>query len=137
MGNPPKPKKCCRKMVLFSKALFLVTLLPKINFSIEFSSKTFKIFSKVPNNLRFSCVLFLRIFWKIRKNNSIVAIYLRIFLNIFEHFLKIYKRTCGFRPNAVKLAQSFSSYWKICINNVICPIFLRNLFWKFSKCSPP
>ena len=28
-GNLPQPKKCCRKMVLFPKALFLVTNLPK------------------------------------------------------------------------------------------------------------
>ena len=58
-GNPPppKPKKCCRKMVLFQKALFLVTnfrkkiKIKKFNFSIEFSSKNFKMFSKLINFL--------------------------------------------------------------------------------------
>ena len=59
---PPNRKNCCRKMVLFPKALFLVTNIrkkiknknKKFNFSIEFSSKNFKIFSKFPNNLCFS-----------------------------------------------------------------------------------
>ena len=60
-GETPPPeteKNCCRKMVLFPKALFLVTNFrkknKKYNFSIEFSSKNFKIFSKFPYNLRFS-----------------------------------------------------------------------------------
>ena len=57
-GNPPETEKIVvEKMVLFPKALFLVTNFQKIkifNFSIEFSSKNFKIFSKFPNNLCFS-----------------------------------------------------------------------------------
>ena len=66
ISPPPRNRKnCCRKMVLFPKALFLVTNFrknkkikikknKKINFYIEFSSKNFKIFSKFPINLGFS-----------------------------------------------------------------------------------
>ena len=63
-GNPPETEKtCCRNIVLFQKALFLVTNFrknksksknKKFNFSIAFSSKNSKIFSKFPINLRVS-----------------------------------------------------------------------------------
>ena len=64
-GEIPPPrngKNCCRKMVLFAKAPFLVTnfqikikiKIKNFNISIEFSSKKFKNFSKFPKNLRFS-----------------------------------------------------------------------------------
>ena len=55
--QPETEKICGRKMVLFRKALFLVRNFPKnkkFNFSIEFSSTIFEIFSKFSNNLRFS-----------------------------------------------------------------------------------
>ena len=60
--HPRNGKNCCRKMVLFPKALFLVTNFrkkiknknKKFKFSKEFSSKNYKIFSKFPNNLCFS-----------------------------------------------------------------------------------
>ena len=50
-GSTPQTRKnCCRKMMLFSKALFLATTFPKnrlkFNFSIEFPSKNFKNCSK-------------------------------------------------------------------------------------------
>ena len=58
-GKSPSPnwKYCCRKMMLFPKALFLVTNFrkninikkQKINFLIEFSSRNFEILSKFPN----------------------------------------------------------------------------------------
>ena len=55
---PPKPKNCCRKMMLFPKALFVVTNFPKIIIIIQFFYsifiKNFQIFSKFSNNLCFS-----------------------------------------------------------------------------------
>ena len=61
---PHKLKNSRRKMVLFTKALFFATNFrkkenrkiknKKSNFPIEFSSKSFKIFSLFTNNLGFS-----------------------------------------------------------------------------------
>ena len=56
--TPPRTgKNCCRKMMLFPKFLFFATNFPKnrykFNFSIEFSSKRFKIFSKFPQPIVF------------------------------------------------------------------------------------
>ena len=53
ISPPPRDgKHCCRKMMLFSKALFLVTNFPKIilkfNFSFGFLSKTFQVFLIFP-----------------------------------------------------------------------------------------
>ena len=50
-------KNCCRKMMLFLKALFLATTfskIVKIPFSIAFSSKIFKNVSSFPNKFVFS-----------------------------------------------------------------------------------
>ena len=60
IGNvppPPEMEKCCRKMMLFPKALFLATTfqkLLKLNFSIEFSAKNLKISQNFLDNLYFS-----------------------------------------------------------------------------------
>ena len=59
-GNVPHEmeKNCCRKTMLFPKALFFPTTFPKIvknsSFLSNFYLKNFKIFSKIPNNLYFS-----------------------------------------------------------------------------------
>ena len=55
--TPPRTgKNCCIKMILFPKALFVVTTFPKIdkNFLLNFHQKNFKLFSKLPNKLCFS-----------------------------------------------------------------------------------
>ena len=57
---PPKPKNCCRKMMLFPKALFLVTIFPKIiknsifllNFDPKFSQNFPTICVFRPNALK-------------------------------------------------------------------------------------
>ena len=55
---PPIGKNCCRNLVLFSKALLLATTFPEIIgksfFSIDFSSKIFKIFLPFSQPLVFS-----------------------------------------------------------------------------------
>ena len=90
---PPKPKKC-RKMVLFPKALFLVTNFQKnknkkFNFYIELSSQIFKILSNFPTisvfrpNARKISAWFVKFFGKICLNNAFLAIFLR---NFFEKF---------------------------------------------------
>ena len=58
-GNVPRREieKSCRKMMSFPKAIFshnLSKIRYKLNFSIEFLSKIFKIFSQFPNNLHLS-----------------------------------------------------------------------------------
>ena len=84
-GEAPLPeteKNCCREMVLFRKALFLVTNFQKIKnkkinkfkFSIEVSLKNFRIFSKFSNNSRSSS--------KLSKINA-------EFVNLFEKYAKI------------------------------------------------
>ena len=60
-GRPPEMGKIAvEKMMLFPKALFLATTFPKklkTQFSIEFLSKIFNMFSKVPNKLYISSKL--------------------------------------------------------------------------------
>ena len=52
---PPRNRKhCCRKMVLFPKALFLATTFPKLAKNSIFLLNFYQKFSKFPNNLCFS-----------------------------------------------------------------------------------
>ena len=54
--SPPRNwKNCCRKMMLFPKALFLATTFPKIDKNAIFLMNFYqRIFSKFPNNLYIS-----------------------------------------------------------------------------------
>ena len=70
---PPEPENCCRKMMLFPTALFLAKNFHnnrRIPFSIAFSPKIFKVFSKFPKQLCFSSkreeifCKFSRILWR-------------------------------------------------------------------------
>ena len=92
--NPAPPrtwKNCCRKMMVFPKALFLATTFRKnrykFNFSIAFSSKIFKSFSKISLPIVFfvqtrkNLTHSFEIFWKIGKNNAFLQFSYEFFAN--------------------------------------------------------
>ena len=80
-------------MMLFQKALFLAKAFPKIdknsNFLLNFHQKFFKIFSKFCQRIVFFVQTrengFLNFLLQNRRKYSIFAIFLRIFLQIFEN----------------------------------------------------
>ena len=107
MERPPPEieKNCCRKMVLFPKALFLATTFPKLaknwifllNFYQNFSklSQIFKTISIFRQNTRKSNTGLVKFFWKYAK-----LMHFKQFLKkFFEDFLKFLKLSV-FRPNA-------------------------------------
>ena len=99
--TPPKLKKCCRKMMLFPKALFLATTFPKVAKNSIFLLKLYQKFSKFSQNLqsvfvltreRLTHCLFNSL--KTMLNNGFIAIFLRDFLKIFENVPKFPINLC-------------------------------------------
>ena len=136
-------------MVLFPKALFLVTNFPKIiikyNFSIEFSSKIFKISQNFPTIWVF-CPNgekwthgFVKSFQKYAKIKHFHK-FLKKFFEIFWNFSQNSPTVCVSRPNAPKInARFFKFHWKISKNNVFYQCFeecfrrVSKIFWASSR----
>ena len=108
-------------MVLFPKALFLVTNFPKIiknlNFSIEFSSKIFNILSKFPHNLRFSSKReksnagFVKFFEKYAKLMHFRN-FLKQFFEIFRTFSQNFKQIVVCVQTREKLTHALLNFLK-------------------------
>ena len=95
-GTSPPPrnrKKCCRKMVLFPKALFLATTFPKLLKNSIFLLNFYQNFLKISKQLVFFVQMrekvagFVEFFWKYAK----VMHFKQFFKEIFENFLKFSK----------------------------------------------
>ena len=112
---PPKPKKCCRKMVLFPKALFLVTNFRKIKNSI-FLRNFYQKISKFSENFPTICVFrqnaqkmnaqFVNLFVKYAK----IMHFLQFSEEKYSKFSEIFSKfaiNCLFSPKAQKINAWF------------------------------
>ena len=121
---PPRSRKnCCRKMVLFPNALFLVTnfakIIIKFKFSIDFSSETFKISQNFPTIGVFCpdgdkrTIRFVKSFEKYAKIKHFTNFW-SIFWKFFENLLKNSQHFVFFVQTRQKINALFVKFhWEI------------------------
>ena len=112
-GNVPPPeieKNCCRKMMLFPKALFLATTFPKIDKNSIFLMNFYQKISKIPNNAFFSIFSrkLLKMLSKIPQRIMVLVKTLENLTQAFEIFLKIDQNKAFFVLFSKKFLKIFS-----------------------------
>ena len=143
--SPPRNRKnCCRKMVLFPKALFLATTFPKLAKHLIFLLNFYQNFSKFSQNFPTICVFrpnarksnewFVKFFWKYAQVMHFKQFLIEIFWK-FSKFSQIFRTICVFRPNARKINTWFVKFFWKYAQLMHFKQFLKEIFWKFSKIS--
>ena len=125
-GNvrPRNWKKCCRKMVLFPKALFLATTFLKLSKNSIFLLNFYQKFSKISQSFPTICIIrpngkkwthrFVNFFEKYAQIVDFLQFYSEIFWKISK-ISQNFPKICIFRPNGEKSTHRFANFlWKIC-----------------------
>ena len=122
-GNVPPPKweKCCRKMALFQKALFLATTIPKIDKNSISLLNFYQKISKISQNFPKLCVCrpnarkinagFVSFFEKHPKRMHFRN-FLKKFFEIFQKYLKMSQQFVFFVQTCENLTQGLLNFLK-------------------------